>query len=82
MGYREVLIKNYIEHSKKVEQIDDALQELCLMEMNHLLVDKRYTEAKDYINKFYKNCVNADGQNISLTKEELLSKVNRLIKTL
>lgn len=76
---KEELIKEIIRLSSELDQKGEELASICEKEIQPLINAKKYQEAKERVFSFYKNCVDKNGNSISIEKDILLSKLNHLI---
>lgn len=76
---KQELIKEIIRLSSELEQKGEELATICEKEIQPLIDSKKYQEAKKYVHSFYKDCVNKNGDSISIEKDMILARLNRLI---
>lgn len=76
---KQELIKEVIRLSSELGQKGEELAFICEKEIQPLINAKKYQEAKEHVFSFYKNCVDKNGNSISIEKDMFLAKLNRLI---
>jgi len=76
---KQDLIKEIIHLSSELEQKEERLATICEKEIQPLIDSKKYQEAKEYVFDFYRNCVDKNGNSISIEKDMILARLNHLI---
>lgn len=76
---KQELIKEVVRLSSELDQKGEELASICENEIQPLIDSKKYQEAKKYVFDFYKNCVDKNGNSISIEKDMILARLNRLI---
>lgn len=76
---KQDLIKDIIRLSCELEKKEEELALICEREIQPLIDSKKYQEAKKYVYSFYKDCVDENCNSISIEKDMILARLNRLI---
>lgn len=76
---KQELIKEIVHLYSELDQKGEELAAICEKEIQPLIDAKKYQEAKEHVYSFYKDCVDKDGNSISIEKDMILARLNRLI---
>lgn len=73
----EDAMKIAVEYYNFIDEVGFILSKICLNEINPLLEDSKFSEAKKEVKKFYKPSEN-DGHVIFIERDLIMAKINRL----
>lgn len=78
---KQELIKEVVRLTLELNQKGEELAAICEKEIQPLIDAKKYQKAKKYVHLFYKDCVDENGNSISIEKDMIIAKLNRLISS-
>lgn len=76
---KQDLIKEIIRLSSELDRKGEELSAICEREIQPLVDEERYQEAKRHVLDFYRDCVDEKGNCLSIEKDMILARLNRLI---
>lgn len=77
---KQELIKEIVRLTSELDKAGEELATICEAEIQPLIEARKYKEAKKKVLLFYKDCVDENGNSISIEKDTIIARLNHLIR--